>query len=126
MVANPPDLGCRVPLYPYATPYPLVDEELTTAPADATLDEARETAHALADEAGIEAAAVGEIGDPTTAILDAAEAHNADVIVVGATDKSWWRRLIDGSVSNARARIDPSRAHRRTTRLTHLHRHQRS
>lgn len=87
--------------YPYAAPYPLVEEELAALePTTETLDEARETAHHLAEEAGIGAESLGEFGDPTTAILDAADEHDADVIVVGATDKSWWRRMVDGSVSN--------------------------
>ena len=95
----PPVRGA-VYAYPYGAPYPLVEEEIEAIPAEATLDAAREHAHELAEEAGIAAAPVGEFGDPTTAILAAADDHEADVIVVGATDKSWWRRMIDGSVAN--------------------------
>jgi nucleotide-binding universal stress UspA family protein len=86
--------------YPYGAPYPLVEEEILPARPEETLDAARETAHELADEAGVTAAPVGELGDPTTAILAAADEHDADVIVVGATEKGWWRRMIDGSVAN--------------------------
>lgn len=86
--------------FPYAAPYPLVEEEVVREPPTEALDDARETAQELADEAGVAASPVADYGDPTTAILAAAEQHRADVIVVGATDKSWWRRMIDGSVAN--------------------------
>lgn len=91
--------------YPYPAPYPLVDEEVAELAGQAVVDDAREVAKALADEAGVhDASAVGEVGDATDAILDAAEAHHADVIVVGSTHKSWWRRLVEGSVSTELAR----------------------
>lgn len=84
-------------------PYPYVDEiPDVRSPVGGTgtaIETARETAREVTDSAGVEAAAVGEIGDPATAILDAAESHRADVIVVGATQKGWWRRLFEGSVS---------------------------
>lgn len=91
--------------YPYAAPYPLVDEEISAPDGGTAADEARETARVAVDEAGVDAAAIGEVGDPTTIILGAADAHNADVIVVGVSEKGWFRRLIDGSVSNALARV---------------------
>jgi nucleotide-binding universal stress UspA family protein len=84
--------------YPYGAPYPLVEEEMVPEPE--TLDAAREHAHELAEAAGVEADPVGDFGDPTIAILAAAEQHEVDVIVVGATEKGWWRRMIDGSVAN--------------------------
>lgn len=90
--------------YPYAAPYPLVDEELGAAVAESdrpVREDARDTAAQLANEAGVDAvAAVGEIGDPSEAILSAADRHGVDVIVVGATHKNWWQRLIEGSVSH--------------------------
>jgi nucleotide-binding universal stress UspA family protein len=87
--------------YPYAAPYPLVEDELADSQSDRPVrEDARDTAEQLAGEAGVDAAAaVGEIGDPAEAILSAAERHNVDVIVVGATHKGWWRRLLEGSVS---------------------------
>lgn len=103
---TPPSWGPVPPVrgaiyaYPYGAPYPLVEEEIAPVPVTETLDEARETAHVLAEEAGIAAAPVGELGNPTAAILAEADEHNADVIVVGATAKNWWRRMIDGSVAN--------------------------
>ena len=86
--------------FPHGAPYPLVEEEIVQQPSAETLDEARETAHELADAAGVDATPVGDYGDPTAAILAVAAAHDVDVIVVGATEKSWWRRMIDGSVAN--------------------------
>jgi nucleotide-binding universal stress UspA family protein len=74
-------------------------------------DAARQESHAaeVADEAaasaGLRAEAVGEIGDPVAAILDAAHQHEVDVIVVGSHDKGWWRRLLDGSVSESLVRM---------------------
>lgn len=56
----------------------------------------------LAEEAGIdEADVVTVIGDPATAICDAAEAHDVDVVVVGSHDKGALRRLVEPSVAQA-------------------------
>lgn len=86
--------------YPYAAPYPLVEEEVSSEPMEEVTDDARQVARERAAEAGIVApAAVGEVGDPATAILDAATSHDADVIVVGASRKGWWERLVEGSVT---------------------------
>lgn len=87
--------------YPFAAPYPLIEEELTgTSEVDAA-EEARRTAHELAEQAGIGGAeVVGQVGEPTDAILAAADAHDVDAIVIGASTKGWWDRLIEGSVSS--------------------------
>ena len=37
---------------------------------------------------------VGEVGDPASAIIAAAHHHQADVIVVGSHDRSWFSRLL--------------------------------
>ena len=42
---------------------------------------------------------LGDAGDPVTTIIDAAREHRADVIVVGHEDRSWFSRLLEGSVS---------------------------
>lgn len=42
---------------------------------------------------------IGDTGDPVTTILDAAHEHHADVIVVGHEDRSWFARIVEGSVS---------------------------
>jgi nucleotide-binding universal stress UspA family protein len=83
--------------FPYAATYPLVEEEVD-AP-NLAAEEAQETAQEVAGSAGVDAAAIGDVGDPTAAILAAARSHTADVIVVGPSDKGWWRRLFEGSVT---------------------------
>jgi nucleotide-binding universal stress UspA family protein len=45
------------------------------------------------------AESIGDAGDPVTTIIDAARQHQADVIVVGHEDRSWFSRLVEGSVS---------------------------
>ncbi len=53
----------------------------------------------------VEAAGVSDVevvtdaGDPVRRICAVAEEHGVDVIVVGAHDKGFWRRLVDPSVS---------------------------
>lgn len=85
--------------FPYAAPYPLVESEVATESSQALQAEARSAAADLAHQAGIAAPATrGEVGDPASAILDAALANHADVIVIGMSDKSWWQRLVEGSV----------------------------
>ena len=41
---------------------------------------------------------VGEIGDPADVITSAAVERSADVIVLGTHDRSWFDRLLHGSV----------------------------
>jgi len=45
-----------------------------------------------------------EHGDPPETILRTAREHDADLVVVGTSDKGWWRRLVEGSVSEALVR----------------------
>ncbi len=85
-------------VYPYVPPYPLVTEDLTETLSDAE-KEARRTAQQASAAAGVVAEPLGDVGDAPTAILDAADEHGADVIVVGTSDKGWWRRLVEGSVA---------------------------
>lgn len=85
--------------YPFGADVPDVVPRDDLADGNAPITGARATAREVADAAGVDAAPVGEVGDPATAILDAAESHAADVIVVGSTQKGWWRRLFEGSVS---------------------------
>lgn len=86
-------------VYPYAPPYPLVAGDVATDYFDDAEDDARRTAQEAAAAAGVAAEPIGDVGDAPTAILDAAEEHGADVIVVGASEKGWWRRLVEGSVA---------------------------
>jgi nucleotide-binding universal stress UspA family protein len=86
---------------PYAAPYGAVWPYRTDlAPEGADGEELAEAnAREVADQSGLHAEAVGEEGDPATAVLRAAEEHRVDVIVVGTEDRGWFDRLVRPSVS---------------------------
>ena len=66
---------------------------------DPAMARAEEQASEVAREADVhQAEVVGAVGDPATAIVEAAHEHLVDVIVVGSHDKSWFQRLFAGSV----------------------------
>jgi nucleotide-binding universal stress UspA family protein len=68
------------------------------APIDAAIRVARD----VATEAHIPTPqVVGEVGDPATAIINAAHHHKADVIVVGSHERSWFSSLFAPSVAGA-------------------------
>jgi nucleotide-binding universal stress UspA family protein len=95
------------PAYPS---YPLIEADLATGAGldtDSIEERASETARGVAQQAGCGPTAVGEVGDPVAAILGAAEEHSADVVVIGSSDKGWWRRLLEGSVSDEVVRAAP-------------------
>jgi nucleotide-binding universal stress UspA family protein len=88
----------------YGVAYPFMPRPAENAGSEGAREERvsalREAARAAAESAGIhDAAVVAETGDPPTAILRAADRHDADVIVVGSRDRSWWSKLIEPSVS---------------------------
>ena len=58
-------------------------------------------AGSLLAEMGIEAELVEAVGDPAEAIVRVAEAHHADLIVVGTREPSMVERLLGHSVSEA-------------------------
>ena len=58
-------------------------------------------AGSLLEKMGIEAELVEAVGDPAEAIVEVAEAHNADLIVVGTREPSMIERLLGHSVSEA-------------------------
>ena len=61
---------------------------------------AAEDARDEAEQAGVGATrAIGKVGDPATAIVEAAGQHAADVIVVGAHQRGWFSRLFDPPVA---------------------------
>lgn len=82
--------------------YPLASdpEVRKQASAEARHDAAEAMHHAGLDDAEI----LASTGDPAEVILEAAEIHGIDVIVVAASDKGWLSRLVLGSVSEAVAR----------------------
>ena len=70
--------------------------EVDSAPIDAAIEVAR----GVASEADIpNPQVVGEVGDPAYAIITAAHHHQADVIVVGSHDRSWFSKLLTPSVT---------------------------
>ena len=85
----------------HAGPSPTVDSaaaEVDSAPIDAAIEVAR----GIASEADIPTPqVVGEVGDPAYAIITAAHHHQADVIVVGSHDRSWFSTLLTPSVTGA-------------------------
>ncbi len=69
-----------------------------SAPIDAAIQVARD----VASEAHLpNPQVVGEVGDPATAIITAAHHHQADVIVIGSHDRSWFSKLLTPSVTGA-------------------------
>jgi nucleotide-binding universal stress UspA family protein len=68
---------------------------------DAIKEEASETAADAMEHIGIhDAEVIASVGDPAEAILEAAEVHGVDVIVVAPSEKGWFSRLLLGSVSD--------------------------
>ena len=91
--------------YPYPPVIPANPEPVDAAEAIAS---ARHTASDLAIEAGVEhATAIGEVGDPVDAIVNAAEHHFVDVIVAGWHERGWVRRLFEDSVSEGLVKASP-------------------
>jgi nucleotide-binding universal stress UspA family protein len=84
--------------YPFAARYPAIEAEVEGMSA---VDVAQARAEDVTEQAGVTATPVGDVGDASEAILDAASVHDADVIVVGSSDKGWFRRLFEGSVSRS-------------------------
>ncbi|HSL73916.1 MAG TPA: universal stress protein [Ilumatobacteraceae bacterium] len=88
--------------YPYVTPSP---HEVAPGAAVGTdvrnpEQERRRVAETAVTHAGLDdAAVVTEAGEPSATILRAADHHGADVIVIGSHERSWWKKLIDPSVS---------------------------
>jgi nucleotide-binding universal stress UspA family protein len=65
--------------------------EVDNSPIDAAIQVALD----VATEADLpNPQVVGEVGDPASAIIAAAHHHQADVIVVGSHDRSWFSRLL--------------------------------
>lgn len=58
-------------------------------------------ASALLEKLGVEAELIEAIGDPAEAIVEVAEAEQADLIVVGTREPSMVERLLGHSVSEA-------------------------
>jgi len=89
-------------VYPISYPgmwYPPVwtaDQPADIVDAD---ERAVAVADAVADAAGVPSVTgLGDVGDPATAILEAAHNHHVDVVVIGSHERGWFSRLFSGSV----------------------------
>ncbi|MGD9795041.1 MAG: universal stress protein [Acidimicrobiia bacterium] len=87
--------------YPIGMPMAIVPLELIEEDREAALEEAASHATEIAVDAEIDAHPVGAVGDPVTAIIDAAHERLADVIVVGSRERGWLDRLLHSSVSDS-------------------------
>ncbi len=83
--------------YIWAGVYP---ESLSGSP-DQLADEGVARGKRIIEASGIaEDDAIVEIGDPVETIMKVAREQDVDLVVIGATKKSWWDRLLQGSVSS--------------------------
>lgn len=78
-----------------------IDDAVAKAQADA--DDVIARARSLVDDAEF----VTRLGDAVDAILDLAQEHDVDLIVVGTHEPGFFERLFKGSVSQAVARRAP-------------------
>lgn len=103
-MAIPPVAGAvgGPPLVVRPSPVP-PDGDVPLAPS--TVDVAEQAAQSVAQAAGLGGAtAIGEVGEASSAILEAADRHHVDVIVVGSHERGWFSRLLSGSVSSSVAK----------------------
>jgi nucleotide-binding universal stress UspA family protein len=75
-----------------------LDDELDRGAINGTAAAEDEVRGIIADAGLRQATPLGEVGDPAPAIIGAAHHHHADVVVVGADTRSWFSRLVAGSV----------------------------
>ena len=111
LVVNVADSGVNSSIawgYAYPVSMPMLDVPMvsTDPEVDRTIAESAEQRAAdIAEAAHLpKPEAVGETGDVATAILSAAHEHHVDVIVVGSHDRSWFSRLLSGSVATTLVR----------------------
>lgn len=70
-----------------------------TADQPSHVGSAEAVADSVADAAGMPSVTgLGNVGDPATAILEAAHDNGVDVVVIGAHERGWFSRLFSGSV----------------------------
>jgi nucleotide-binding universal stress UspA family protein len=108
-LANGMAWGYVYPIVPPIAAYPVMmpaaDAPLAgTTPGaeegESPADHAEHRAAEVADQAHLEhVETMGEVGDAATAIIDAADKHAADVIVVGSHERGWFDRLMKASVA---------------------------
>jgi nucleotide-binding universal stress UspA family protein len=81
----------------YPTAWPNAQNRSVSSGQDLAEQQATDVANAAALP---DARALGTVGDPATAILRAGHEHHADVIVIGSHDRTWFSRLVKGSVEH--------------------------
>jgi len=96
--------------YPVAAPMAWYPPTSVADPAtnSTSVEVAEETAIDVAARAGLDdLIPVGDLGDPATAIISAADANQVDVVVIGSHDRGWFSRLFTGSVESELLRSAP-------------------
>jgi nucleotide-binding universal stress UspA family protein len=72
------------------------------------VDAAERTASEIAHQASLGSVEpIGDVGDPASAIIEAAHINQIDVIVVGSHDRTWFSRLFKSSVTEDVVRQAP-------------------
>jgi nucleotide-binding universal stress UspA family protein len=87
----------QAPGLTYPTTWPTEQNTATSSAVDLAEQQATDVANAASLH---DATTVGSVGDPASAILRAGHEHHADVIVIGSHDRSWFSRLVKGSVEH--------------------------
>lgn len=98
-----------MPPAPYGGLYawPVAGPDAAEAPGD-TRSPAEDAAREVAARQAPEGAEIDvALGDPVEAIAAAAEERDADLIVVGSNDKSFWQRWFGRSISEELAKHAP-------------------
>ena len=104
-LANGMAWGYVYPIVPPIAAYPVMmpagdPPAIAGRPDDESPSEqAEQRAAEVAEKAHLRAEAVGEVGDAASAIIDAADRHAADVIVVGSHERGWFEKLLKASVT---------------------------
>jgi nucleotide-binding universal stress UspA family protein len=87
--------------FPVAMPMMLYPPVAQMSAPDEVVHDARDRAAEVAELAHLDdAGSIGTLGDTAEATLRAARTHDVDVVVVGSHERSWFARLINGSVTN--------------------------
>ena len=92
----------------WASAYPVMLPAVWYPPASADDDDgltdderAQRRAADIAESSDIDdITPIGDVGDPATAIIEAAHEHAVDVVVIASHDRSWFSRLLAGSVEH--------------------------
>lgn len=85
--------------------WPYVDPRIPSR--DELEDSLRHAARTVEASGLLDDEVVAEIGDPVAQVRDVARRRHVDLIIVGDSHKSIWRRLLEGSVSDDLKRTAP-------------------